>query len=477
MNRSRQRSIWPTTATVAFTRPGRLPFLLTRHHRTVMDGGVVCFHDRAAAQAMLSHGDEVVTDWNGFRTAHGEPNRVLEVTVTAGGMLPDVVAVEKGDLVLWKLRGQGLEEDLTVSVTGYPEVASVTLPASGEEVSLHGCWRCVPGAGFPRGSRRERRAARHDEGLRRPHRGRGGDVTLSGARHRLAGVHPEPEEPVGWSPLRCCSPRLTLLIAYFGMVTAGYAGFPGLHSHLRQHRESGRLPDPSVRPAAGRLQLSLQPGVPGDPRDPAHPQVPRAAGQVSGVGADSAGRLAAGLRVAGCGDRPHYRGPGRAQLPARGGFTAACSRWVFTGLAVLIAILTRRRQIALGIALATWVFFVLLYGVLMLGTTLYLPSGVLKTVLLVGLLGNPVDTVRVLSLLQVGGPHLFGPAGATLVKLAGSSLLATLTGLAGLAVWVVVPVAVSMKVFGQAESLTAWPGVRLRRIDTDRPERRSVKIL
>jgi Cu-processing system permease protein len=120
---------------------------------------------------------------------------------------------------------------------------------------------------------------------------------------------------------------------------------------------------------------------------------------------------------------------------------------VFTGLAVLISILTRRRQIALGLALGLWVFYELLYGVLMLGTTLYLPSGVLKTVLLAGLLGNPVDTARVLSLLQVGGPHLFGPAGATLVKLAGSSLAATLTGLTGLALWLLVPVAASVRVF------------------------------
>ncbi len=120
---------------------------------------------------------------------------------------------------------------------------------------------------------------------------------------------------------------------------------------------------------------------------------------------------------------------------------------VFTGLSVLISLLARRRQVALGIALGVWVFFELLYGVLMLATTLYLSPNILKTTLLVGLLGNPIDISRVLSLLQVGGPHLFGPAGATLMKLTGSTTLASLYGLAGLMVWVVCPLAAAIFVF------------------------------
>ena len=83
----------------------------------------------------------------------------------------------------------------------------------------------------------------------------------------------------------------------------------------------------------------------------------------------------------------------------------------------------------------------------MLASTLYLPASVLKTTLLVGLLGNPVDLARVLSLLQVGGPHLFGPAGATLVKLTGSTATATAFGLVGLLLWVVVPLSVAIKLF------------------------------
>ena len=120
---------------------------------------------------------------------------------------------------------------------------------------------------------------------------------------------------------------------------------------------------------------------------------------------------------------------------------------VFVGLAVFIALVSQRRQIALGIAIGVWIFYELVYGMLMLGTTLYLPSKILGTSLLVGLIGNPVDIARVLSLLQVGGPHLFGPAGATLLKLAGSQTTATVIGLVGLIGWIVVPVGLSMRIF------------------------------
>ncbi len=120
---------------------------------------------------------------------------------------------------------------------------------------------------------------------------------------------------------------------------------------------------------------------------------------------------------------------------------------VFTGISVLITLVAGRRQIALGVALGVWVFYELLYGVLILGSTLYIAPSVLEPALLFGLLGNPIDLTRVLSLLQVGGPHLFGPAGATLVKLVGSGPAATLYGLAGLALWIVLPLAASLRVF------------------------------
>jgi Cu-processing system permease protein len=120
---------------------------------------------------------------------------------------------------------------------------------------------------------------------------------------------------------------------------------------------------------------------------------------------------------------------------------------VFTGISVLISLLSGRTQLSVGIALGVWILFEVVYGVVMLATTLYLTPGALQVVLIGGLLGNPIDTVRVLSLLQVGGVHLFGPGGATLIKLTGSATVASMIGLLGVALWAVAPVLCSIRVF------------------------------
>ena len=120
---------------------------------------------------------------------------------------------------------------------------------------------------------------------------------------------------------------------------------------------------------------------------------------------------------------------------------------IFTGMAVVIVLLCRRRPVALGVAFGVWLIFELLYDVAMLGSTLYFTPSFLKVFMLVGILGNPIDITRVLSLLAVGGPHLFGPGGATLIKLTGSSSVAFVVGWAGLALWATLPVLVARLIF------------------------------
>jgi hypothetical protein len=123
-------------------------FLLTRSIPTVMNAQVVCFGDRSAAEDQGTDPDDLVTDWLGYRTARGTPDEILNVTIGVGGMDPEVVEVEKGDLVLWKMMGRDLELDLVITIRGYSEAGTITIPASGEEIEL----RMIanrPGAGFP----------------------------------------------------------------------------------------------------------------------------------------------------------------------------------------------------------------------------------------------------------------------------------------------------------------------------------------
>ena len=123
-------------------------FLLTGHISTVMNSGVITFPSTAGAEAVRQHDDEIITDWIGYRVLRGRPNSILETTFTPTGMEPSSVAVAKGDIVLWRAVGGGLEDDLVFRITGYPEVEPATVSADGGTTELR-FLATRPGAGFP----------------------------------------------------------------------------------------------------------------------------------------------------------------------------------------------------------------------------------------------------------------------------------------------------------------------------------------
>ncbi len=125
-----------------------LAFVLTDHVPTVMESGALCFADREAAAAVIAHDDERITDWDGYRLAHGTPDRVIEVRFDPSGQVPDLVESSKGELLLWMATSDGLDRDLVVSIRGYPEVGEITIPASGEPVVFR-MKADRPGIGFP----------------------------------------------------------------------------------------------------------------------------------------------------------------------------------------------------------------------------------------------------------------------------------------------------------------------------------------
>jgi Cu-processing system permease protein len=122
---------------------------------------------------------------------------------------------------------------------------------------------------------------------------------------------------------------------------------------------------------------------------------------------------------------------------------------IFTGCAILISQIAKRQQIALGMTIGVWIFFEVIYGLIILGTTLYFTPAILKHALIFELMFNPIDIYRVLSLLAVGGAEFFGPAGASLIKLTGSEMIAILSGIAGMIAWSVIPLIISLKIFSR----------------------------
>ncbi len=125
-------------------------FLLTVHMPTVMNAQVLTFRSNEAAESTSLHSDEVITDWIGYQTVRGDPNRVVKVAFGPDGMVPESVEVEKDDLVLFRISGHDLTEDLTISIRGYPEMGSVLIPAGVENIEFR-LLATRPGAGFPIG--------------------------------------------------------------------------------------------------------------------------------------------------------------------------------------------------------------------------------------------------------------------------------------------------------------------------------------
>ncbi|MCP4704459.1 MAG: ABC transporter permease [candidate division Zixibacteria bacterium] len=120
---------------------------------------------------------------------------------------------------------------------------------------------------------------------------------------------------------------------------------------------------------------------------------------------------------------------------------------VFLSLAFLLSIIVHRRQSSVGLSLFIWFFFVIFYDLAMFASTVYLSHGTLKTSLLVGLLFNPVDMIRVASLMVIGGDSIFGAAGVVAIKMLGSMgtlLTLSLTIVIG---WVIAPLLIALKIF------------------------------
>jgi len=239
---------------------------------------------------------------------------------------------------------------------------------------------------------------------------------------------------------------LTLLIAWFGMITSGYAGFQDFIRTSASIINLGGFLIPLFALLLGVFSFLSNPEYLELLTTQPAPRSQVLLGKYLGLVLTVLGASILGFGLPGIVIALVIGVQGAISYLFVVGYSVLLAI-AFTGLSVLISLLSGRRQIALGIAIAVWIFYELLYGILMLGTTLYLSPATLKVVLSLGLLGNPIDIARVLSLLQVGGPHLFGPAGATLIKMTGSGFLTTLIGLGGLLIWSVAPIVVSVRIF------------------------------
>ncbi len=116
---------------------------------------------------------------------------------------------------------------------------------------------------------------------------------------------------------------------------------------------------------------------------------------------------------------------------------------IFLCLAAAIAAANRRTSKAFGVSLFLWFFFVLFYDLLALGTTVLLSGQSSNYFLFASLFGNPVDMVRVATLIILDNVTIFGAAGAALLRFLGGPVASLILLVGGLGLWIAAPLRVA----------------------------------
>jgi Cu-processing system permease protein len=237
---------------------------------------------------------------------------------------------------------------------------------------------------------------------------------------------------------------LALAICYFGLRTAGLAGFQGFTRTAASLLNLALYLIPVVSLSMAALSLTGEKGA-GELLF-AQP-VTRSEillGKVLGLFVSMAAATLFGFGLAGVVIASQAGPEGLARYLAFAGFALVLAL-VFLSLGALASVLAGARAKALGLSLFLWFFFVLFYDLLVIGVTFLLKERTANHFLFLSLFGNPVGMVRVSGLMALSDASIFGAAGAALLKFMGGEAATHVTLLAGLALWVAIPLAIAAK--------------------------------
>lgn len=82
---------------------------------------------------------------------------------------------------------------------------------------------------------------------------------------------------------------------------------------------------------------------------------------------------------------------------------------IFLSLAMMIGIMAKTRFQALGVSLIIWAFLVLFYEFIIMGASMFMVKQWLLPMLTASIFFNPVELIRVQSILSLDGASVFGP--------------------------------------------------------------------
>ncbi|HEX5387029.1 MAG TPA: ABC transporter permease subunit [Gemmatimonadales bacterium] len=130
-------------------------------------------------------------------------------------------------------------------------------------------------------------------------------------------------------------------------------------------------------------------------------------------------------------------------IVAAGATTVA---WAALATGILLGILTRRRPVAIGAALAVWLGAAVLYDLAAIGLLQLTGSGQPGPYLVSLLAINPLDGMRAAALVLLGADVLLGPTGAAMQRALGPGGGALLVA-GSVAAWCLLPIAGAIRIY------------------------------
>lgn len=237
---------------------------------------------------------------------------------------------------------------------------------------------------------------------------------------------------------------LVLTISYFGLVTAGTVGFQGFARTSASLLNMVLYIVPLVALMMGTLSftseksaselLFSQPVTRGE----------ILLGKLLGLFASIFTATLIGFGLAGVIIAARTGTEGSLRYPALVGFSLLLAL-IFLSLSAFISALCRRKSKAFGVALFVWFFFVIFYDLMIIGGTFLFKERTANALIFGSLFGNPVDMVRIASLMTLNGKDIFGAGGAALLRFLGGESLSIVLLLIALVLWVVAPLFVAQR--------------------------------
>ena len=243
---------------------------------------------------------------------------------------------------------------------------------------------------------------------------------------------------------------LALAIAYFGMLTAGYAGVQGFERTAASMLSLVLYLIPLIALTMGAVSLTGERGAAELLFSQPVARKSILLGKVLGMFGSLSTAMLVGFGAAATIIAIEAGTDGLLRFT---GFVFAAHLLALAvlSIAAFLAVLGETRARALGLALFGWFFLVLFYDVLILGAGSLLRERAANTLAFLSVFGNPVDAARITALITVGGSEALGSAGAALLKFLGGANRAEAILVITMSAWVAVPIAISCRLMSRRD--------------------------